>query len=106
VINFGWVFFRVDKIKDAIRYIKHMLLPQKGYEMCFDNEFFTWLIIAVFFSFFAFGKRGQKLQDELFLNPYGNLKHASVALAAMLLFILSVSSITASGFNPFIYFRF
>ena len=58
------------------------------------------------FSFFAISKYTQKIQDALYFDVYTNLKHLYVAAISILLFVLSVSSITSSGFNPFIYFRF
>ncbi len=106
IVNFGWVFFRVEKIKDAFRYIKHMLLFKTNSGTTFDSEFLMWFVIAILFSFFAVTKRGQRMQDSVYFNEYTNTKHLWVWGTCLILFILSVGSITSSGFNPFIYFRF
>lgn len=106
IVNIGWVFFRVEKIKDAFRYIKHMFIPNVNAPSSFDSEFITWLVIAVLFSFFAISKWGQKIQDAVYFNDYTNRRHFLVWSTCLILFVLSVSSITSSGFNPFIYFRF
>lgn len=106
IVNIGWVFFRIEKINDAFLYLKKMFVFNIDPETKFDSEFITYLVLAIFFSFFAISKYGQKIQDAIYVNSYSNLKHLGVIILSSLLFILSVSSITSFGFNPFIYFRF
>ena len=106
IVNIGWVFFRMEKIKDAFTYIKHMFSFNFNSTNSFDFEFKTYLILAIIFSFFAISKHTQKLQDAVYFNDYTNSRHLIICLTSLVLFVLSVSSITSSGFNPFIYFRF
>ncbi len=106
IVNIGWVFFRMEKIKDAFTYIKHMFSFNFNSTNSFDFEFKTYLILAIIFSFFAISKHTQKLQDAVYFNDYTNTRHLIICLTSLILFVLSVSSITSSGFNPFIYFRF
>ena len=106
IVNIGWVFFRMEKIKDAFTYIKHMFSFNFKTTNSFDFEFKTYLILAIIFSFFAISKHTQKLQDAVYFNDYTNSRHLIICLTSLVLFVLSVSSITSSGFNPFIYFRF
>jgi alginate O-acetyltransferase complex protein AlgI len=106
IVNIGWVFFRMEKIKDAFTFIKHMFSFNFKSTNNFDLEFKTYLILAIIFSFFAISKHTQKLQDAVYFNDYTNSRHLIICLTSLLLFVLSVSSITSSGFNPFIYFRF
>ena len=106
VVNIAWVFFRVEKISDAFRYIKTMFAFNSKENMKFDSEFITYFCIAILFSFFAFGKWGQKIQDAIYFKEYSNARHIAVCGTCLILFLLSVASITSSGFNPFIYFRF
>ncbi len=106
IVNIGWVFFRVDHIRDAFHYLRRMFSLHSNPTSTFDVEFLTWFCIAVLFSFFAAGRRGQRMQDALYFDPYTKRRHLLVWGSCILLFILSVSSITSSGFNPFIYFRF
>ncbi len=106
IVNIGWVFFRMEKIKDAFTYIKHMFSFNFNSTNSFDFEFKTYLILAIIFSFFAISKHTQKLQDAVYFNDYTNSRHLIICLTSLILFVLSVSSITSSGFNPFIYFRF
>ena len=107
IVNIGWVFFRVEKISDAFNFIKQMFNFNSNLNTTqFDNEFVTYFCAAVLFSFFAINKWGKKIQDTVYFNTYSNTKHIIVCLTCLVLFLLSVSSITSSGFNPFIYFRF
>lgn len=106
IVNFGWVFFRIEHIGDAFHYIKRMLSFHVNPSTTFDAEFLTYLALAILFSFFAIGKWGRKVQDNVYVNAYTNTRHFFICGTCIVLFLLSVSSITSSGFNPFIYFRF
>jgi alginate O-acetyltransferase complex protein AlgI len=106
IVNFAWVFFRVEKIGDAFQFIKRMFVFQFNSSFSYDFEFKFYLALAFLFSFFAISKFTQKIQDSIYVNTYSNSKHLIVFSTVIVLFILSLSSITSLGFNPFIYFRF
>lgn len=106
IVNFAWVFFRVEKISDAFQFIKKMIVFQFNSTFNYDFEFITYLILAVFFSFFAVSKFTQGIQDSIYVDEYSNIKHLLVFPIGIILFIFSLCSITSLGFNPFIYFRF
>ncbi|HTB30622.1 MAG TPA: MBOAT family O-acyltransferase [Bacteroidia bacterium] len=107
IVVVGWVFFRVEKFHDAIHYIKRMFaFDSKVYALQPDPAFYSMLAIAAFFAFFACFKWTQKLQDAAFFGNYTNSRHILAAFLSLALFILAVGNIAATGFNPFIYFRF
>lgn len=106
IVNFAWVFFRVEKIGDAFTYIKQMFTFKFNAETTFNIEFLVYVVIAIIFSFFTISKVTQKMQDSIYFNEYTNLKHVTVFPIIIILFALCISSITSLGFNPFIYFRF
>ncbi len=106
IVNFGWVFFRIDKIKDAVRYIRRMIIFKSNHDFDFGPAFKFYFIVAIFFSFFTLSKFTQQVQNNLYFNSYTGTRHIAVFLTCIVLFVLSVSSITSSDFNPFIYFRF
>lgn len=106
IVVIGWVFFRVENIADAFVYIKRLFVFNFYNVPYFGSEFYTFFIIAIFFSFFAYFNKGQKIQDAIYFNSYTNKKHIAVLAVCLILFVLCISSITAFGFNPFIYFRF
>jgi alginate O-acetyltransferase complex protein AlgI len=102
----GWVFFRIEDISDAFVFLKRLFAFEGNTSNIMDSEFYTYLFLAVFFSFITYFKIGKKWQDSIYFNNYNNKKHITVFVLTLLLLIFSISSITAFGFNPFIYFRF
>jgi alginate O-acetyltransferase complex protein AlgI len=106
IVVVGWVFFRVEKVSDAFLYLKRMFALDFTNTLTIDNEFTVFFILAVFFAFFAYSKGGQKIQDTVYFDVYTKRKHLIIMVISMACFLLSVGSITAFGFNPFIYFRF
>ena len=76
-------------------------------EHSLDREFWVILCIAGFFSFLTLAKTGLKLQEMIFFAKKYSLKgYVLGTLMFLVLIITCISSITSSGFNPFIYFRF
>jgi alginate O-acetyltransferase complex protein AlgI len=106
IIVIGWVFFRIEKVSDAFIYLKRLFAFEFNGLSSFDSEFYMFFFIAIFFSFFAYSLKGQRIQDALYFNNYSNAKHIAVFALSIMFLILCISSITAFGFNPFIYFRF
>jgi len=102
----GWVFFRVEKLSDAFVFIGKMFVFDFSNSINLDNKFVAFFGLALFFAFFTYFVRGKKIQDKVYFNAYSLKKHFLVVSVSIVLFILSISSITSLGFNPFIYFRF
>ncbi|MBP6335119.1 MAG: MBOAT family protein [Bacteroidia bacterium] len=106
IVVIGWVFFRVENISDAFVFLEKMFVFDFRYRAEWDPEFVFFFILAIFFSFFTSIKQGQTIQDKIYIGQYTISRHLSMAFLSFLLLILSISSITSFGFNPFIYFRF
>ena len=106
IVMIGWVFFRVEKLSDAFIYLKKMFSFQNSSPTLFDSEFYLFLSIGLFFSFFTSVNSGQKIQNNIFINPYTEKRHLFMGLVSIGLFIICISYISVSDFNPFIYFRF
>lgn len=108
IVVVGWVFFRLEKFDDAINYIKKMF--SFNTEMAFENisnEFISIAILAFIFSFVTASKFGKKLETLIYYNQQPTLFwYGKMILLSLVLLVLSISAITAEGFNPFIYFRF
>ncbi len=107
IVLIGWVFFRVENFSSAIFYLKKMFsfsileIPNR-----FDNDFIVILIIGCLFSFLTLTKPGKKLERLTFYSQFSNSTHVLVFLLAIILFVICSAYLTASDFNPFIYFRF
>jgi alginate O-acetyltransferase complex protein AlgI len=106
IVVIGWVFFRVENISHAFLFLKRMFAFDFKNTLSFDSEFYTFFTLAIFFAFFTYFKKGQKIQDLVYFDSYSIKRHLAITPIIIILLVLSISSITAFGFNPFIYFRF
>jgi alginate O-acetyltransferase complex protein AlgI len=102
----GWVFFRIENIQQAFVFISQMFSFVPGTRYAPDTEFVVFFVLAVFFSFFVLLPYGKKIQDAVFVENYPMRRYYVVGTLAFFLVLICISSITAFGFNPFIYFRF
>ena len=104
IVVIGWVLFRADNITYAWQYIKNMfgLIPEHniGYSLGYyiDNIEIIAFVAGVLCAVPLFRNIAMPVS-----NKYKNI---AVNCWLMVLFIVSVSSIAASTYNPFIYFRF
>lgn len=108
LVVIGWVFFRVEEFDQATTFIGRMFLFSGQGEAVFANPgFYTLFAIGAVFAFLVMVPPGKRLEAAVFRRETYSLKGYFVGVfTAILLLILSLASITASGFNPFIYFRF
>jgi alginate O-acetyltransferase complex protein AlgI len=107
LVAIGWVFFRAEKATDALVFIKKLFVFDFNLPPHFlDREFIFYGLLAILFSFFACFQMGKKIQNKVYFSYYGIIGDLLATLLACMLFTLSLASITSSGFNPFIYFRF
>jgi len=107
IVLIGWVFFRAETLPDAMRYLESMF-SFSGMDdgIFFDNKFYTILVVAIFFSFWGGFNSIERWQERLFAEKQNNRRITLMVVFSILFFIISLSAITSSGFNPFIYFRF
>jgi alginate O-acetyltransferase complex protein AlgI len=107
VVVMGWVFFRVEDFATSMVYFRRLFaFDFASAPLVFDSEFLTILIFAIFFSFITISKAGLRLQDKIYYSEYPSRRKYVVFACTLVLFVLSLASVTTSGFNPFIYFRF
>ncbi|MBC7863090.1 MAG: hypothetical protein IAF38_08955, partial [Bacteroidia bacterium] len=103
----GWIFFRVEKLEHAAGYVKALFgFGSAKHSIELQRDSLVMFALAIFFSLFCYSVRGEKFQEKIYS---GSLKLSGYFLATatgIVLFILSLSYITAGNFNPFIYFRF
>jgi alginate O-acetyltransferase complex protein AlgI len=106
LVVIGWVFFRIDNFPDAFAFFRKLFTFESGADLAIKAGFWFYFALAALFAFFAYPGQGQKIQDAVFSGTYTRERHFVMASVTILLLILSISSITSFGFNPFIYFRF
>jgi alginate O-acetyltransferase complex protein AlgI len=107
VVLVGWVFFRVEDFSQAIFYIKQMFSFRFDSSFSrFDTEFVFTLITGFLFAFITLSKTGRWLEEKVFYSALKLKEHILYFLISVLLLLICTGYITASEFNPFIYFRF
>ena len=107
IVNFGWVMFRADTIGHAFDYYKAMFsFNFEGFTWGAGRQFYTMLILAVVFSFLTLFPFGKKIEQVVFYRNYGTAGHVIAWLTAVFLLLFSIAAMNATGFSPFIYFRF
>ncbi len=108
IVVIGWVFFRLEQFDIAFIYLKKMfILHFNTVDYQTIPSFYLILVIAVVFSFITLFNVGLRLDEFLFRTAYYKKKvYYWMVPTGIVLFVLSLSYVTSSGFNPFIYFRF
>jgi alginate O-acetyltransferase complex protein AlgI len=107
LVMIGWVIFKIETLAQLKIYLIKLVQPIKDFEFDTIPEFNLIVCFAVLFAFITSLKFGQKMGEFMFERDCYKFKtHVALSLMSILLFIVSLSSITSSGFNPFIYFRF
>jgi alginate O-acetyltransferase complex protein AlgI len=107
LVVIGWVFFRADNLNAAYDYLGVMFSPHLGsFEFIATNEFTTLLYVAIFFSFFGGFNLVEKWQVNYLEKPKEGLRLIGATFVMAFLLLASLGSLAATGFNPFIYFRF
>jgi alginate O-acetyltransferase complex protein AlgI len=103
----GWVVFRLETFDQAMTYYSRLFAFEFS-SINFSNilDMVIIMIIAVFFSFITLTKFGKKLEQKVFYNEYSLKRYIVTGVVIILLFSMSLGSLAATGFNPFIYFRF
>ena len=106
LVVIGWVFFRIDDFSKAFAFTRKLFSFDPGTSFSTAPGFWVYFTIAVIFAFFVYTAKGQKIQDSVYVGSYSPKMHYLAVSVTVVLLLLSISSITAFGFNPFIYFRF
>ena len=108
IVNFGWVLFRAETVSQAFDYYRAMFsFNFDGFSWAAaGKQFYTMLIVAVVFSFLTLFPFGRKIEQAVFYRKYGTGGHIVAWIVAMLMLFFCVAAMNATGFSPFIYFRF
>lgn len=107
LVMIGWVLFRADNISHAFDYYRAMFsFNFHGFSWDAGSQFYTTLIIALVFSFLTIFPFGRKIEQVVFYKNYGTGGHIVAWLVSIVLLFFSIAALNATGFSPFIYFRF
>ncbi len=104
----GWLIFRADSFDQIVFYTEKMFSwTESNTSILFSNQFWTILTVGLLFSFLTAFGFGLKIENFFFnRDKYNVSTNIILSIIVIILLTISISSITSSGFNPFIYFRF
>jgi alginate O-acetyltransferase complex protein AlgI len=104
IVMTGWVFFRADNLRDALKYLGIMfgiIKPENGGSV-FWHHLTPTTVAALGWAAYASAPMAKL---RIFHRQSPVLRYASAVLSMLLFFISAVFAVSAS-YNPFIYFRF
>jgi len=103
----GWVFFRSENLSLAWKFLGKMFsFNFQTSDVEISQKFWFIFIFAALFSFWGIIKGMEKWQIHIYEPAHKVATYFVFTGIALLLLVVSISSINSSGFNPFIYFRF
>ncbi|MBO7586082.1 MAG: MBOAT family protein [Bacteroidales bacterium] len=107
IVTVGWAIFRIENLSDAAIFISRLFAFDFQPVVPISSlHFYATLIIAVFFAFIVLSPLGKRWQHAVYYTDYTKKQHLAIWPASILLFIICLSALNATGFSPFIYFRF
>lgn len=110
IVSIGWVFFRADNILNALIYTKRLFLFKFDHLEYFIFELENWklfiAILAILFSTPIIPKIKKQLLIKAKSDNIKNFYKIVERLSYIVIFIIAISFMVGSNFNPFIYFRF
>jgi alginate O-acetyltransferase complex protein AlgI len=103
----GWVLFRCETVAH-IKFYLHSMFDFRfaPSDIIFDNRFYFVLLIAAIVTFAAAFKKIESWQNHVLTASLKNYSVIIIGIATLLIFVIGAAGTAASGFNPFIYFRF
>ncbi len=100
-------FFRIERIDLSWMFLKRLFaFDFVPFHFSDNPHFYTTMIIAAIFSFITLTKFGLKWQDKVYFTEYNSKQHIVAFVLSIIGFIFCLGALNATGFSPFIYFRF
>lgn len=106
IVMIGWIFFRADSFAFATGLTKRLFTFDFTHQTVLNNEYLFFLLLAVLFSFYGLFTFGQIIQAFFYRRTHATYQTLVLTVLALGFYFVCLASITASTFNPFIYFRF
>lgn len=107
LVMLGWVVFRLESLREIRVFLGRLFSFDSASLPDASPEFVLIASLAGLFSFLTAFKFGKSVETFVFFKErYAPGQHFAMAAGALALLVLSISSITSSDLNPFIYFRF
>lgn len=100
-------FFRIERIDLSWMFLKRLFaFDFTPLDLASNPHFYVTMLIAAIFSFITLTKFGLKWQEKVYFTEYNNRQHITAFVLSILGFVFCLGALNATGFSPFIYFRF
>lgn len=106
IVMVGWMFFRIPEASKAFVYISKLFTFQVSELPHITGDFVFVFCTGLMFALITLTRFGKRAASFFYSETYTSNGHIAMFSICFVLLILSISSITSYGFNPFIYFRF
>lgn len=100
-------FFRIERIDLSWMFLKRLFAFEFTPFHFSDNpHFYVTMIVAAIFSFITLTNFGLKWQNKVYFTDYNKRQHIIAFVLSVFGFVFCLGALNATGFSPFIYFRF
>lgn len=100
-------FFRIERIDLSWLFIKRLFAFEfTPFHFGNNPHLYVTMLVAAFFSFFTLSKLGLKVQNGVYFTDYNKKQHLVAFCLSIAAFVFCLGALNATGFSPFIYFRF
>jgi hypothetical protein len=107
IIVLARVFFRIEDIDMAWTFMQKLFVFDfVKVSIGLNLQYYIAIAIAAFFSFITLTKFGLKLQEKVYVSELKPRGHILFWTLSVITLIFCIASLNATGFSPFIYFRF
>jgi len=107
IVTISWVIFRAESMECAREFLQLMFsVTRRSVDFIVTPQLIILLFASAFFSFWALIPGIEKWQMQVFTGIRSTTGLVLITVCSAILFIIGLSQVTATGFNPFIYFRF
>ncbi|MCI5080223.1 MAG: MBOAT family protein [Saprospiraceae bacterium] len=107
IVLIGWLFFRAPNFAFAFEYLIHLFRFDNGQVSIYlENFHYLILILASLFSFWGLTPNAEQWVNRLYFGTTAIGWFLLKSIFILVLGVLCLLEVYASGFNPFIYFQF
>jgi alginate O-acetyltransferase complex protein AlgI len=108
VVVVGWVFFRIEDINAAFKYIETMFSFNFNHDYVFIYKpgFVFFFMIGLFFSFCTLSNKISIFQKRFFDGALTKSEFFIYSVMGIACYLFCLVYLSSGQFNPFIYFKF
>ena len=102
IIVVGWVFFRADGFRTAVRYLRNMFVVNSDSLPDLIRVLDKEVIVCMFFGILLSSRLGERIHERMAVTDRAWVYDIIVTI----LFFVAICYMWGGGFRPFLYFQF